>query len=73
MGIFWELDENKTNLMGTIWELDGKSSPNPFKKIRNIPWEHVCATQLAYPFKKIRDIGAPHMLYPSLFFLGTSY
>jgi hypothetical protein len=36
MGFFGELDENKTNLMGTIWELDGKSSPNPFKKIRNI-------------------------------------
>jgi hypothetical protein len=33
--------------MGTIWELDRKSSPYPFKKIRNFPWEHGCTTQLA--------------------------
>jgi hypothetical protein len=25
--------------------------PHPFEKIRNIPWEHVCTTQLAHPFK----------------------
>jgi hypothetical protein len=48
----WDIDGNKRNLMGTVWELDGKSSPNPFKKIRNIPWGHVCATQLAHPFQK---------------------
>jgi hypothetical protein len=37
--------------MGTVWELDEKSSPRPFKKIRNIPWGYVCATQLAHPLK----------------------
>jgi hypothetical protein len=58
----WDIDVNKKNLMGTVWELDGKSSPHPFKKIRNIPWEHVCATQLAHPFKKLRNNGAPHMI-----------
>jgi hypothetical protein len=54
--------------MGTVWEYDGKSSPNPLKKIRNIPWGHVCATQLAHPFKKKKNIGTPHMLYPNVFF-----
>jgi hypothetical protein len=38
--------------MGTVWELDRKSSPYPFKKIRNFPWEYDGATQLAHPFKK---------------------
>jgi hypothetical protein len=52
MGIFWEPDDNRRILMGIIWKLDGKSSPKPFKKIRNIRWGHVCATQLAHPFKK---------------------
>jgi hypothetical protein len=37
---------------GIPWELDGKSSTHPFKKIINISWGHVCATQLAHPFKK---------------------
>jgi hypothetical protein len=73
MGMFWELDENKRILMGIIWELDGKSSPNPFKKIRNIPWGHVCSTPTGSPLQKIRNIGAPHMLCPNLFSLGTSY
>jgi hypothetical protein len=41
------IDENKRNLMGIVWELDRKSSPHSFKKIRNIPWGHVGATQLA--------------------------
>jgi hypothetical protein len=51
---FWELDGNRRNLTRTLWELDRKSSPHPFKKIRNIPWEHVYAMQLAHPFKKKR-------------------
>jgi hypothetical protein len=38
VGIWWELYENERILMGTIWKLDGKSSPKPFKKIRNIAW-----------------------------------
>jgi len=50
-GFWWDIAGNKRNLMGTFWELDGKSSPHPFKKIENIPWEHVCTTQLAHPFK----------------------
>jgi len=49
---FWELDVNKRILMGTFWELDGKSSHPPFKEIRNIPWGHVCNTQLVQPLKK---------------------
>jgi hypothetical protein len=35
-GFCWDVDGNKRNLRGTIWELDGKSSPHPFKMIRNI-------------------------------------
>jgi hypothetical protein len=42
------------HLCSPVWELDGKSSPHPFKKIRNIPWGHVYAMQLAHPFKKKR-------------------
>jgi len=64
-------------LTGTVWELDEKSSPRPFKKIRNIPWGYVCATQLAHPLKIKKHpwghpIGAPHMLYPNVFFLGQA-
>jgi hypothetical protein len=47
MGTWCEQED----LMGTFWELDGKSSPHLFKKIRNIHWEHVCTTQLAHPCK----------------------
>ncbi len=68
------------HLRSLVWELDGKSSPHPFKKIRNIPWGHVYAMQLAHPFKKKRKetslghvcwchpIGTPHMLYPNVLF-----
>jgi hypothetical protein len=41
-------------MLTCVWELDGKSSPHPFKKIRNIPWGHVYAMQLAHRFKKKR-------------------
>jgi hypothetical protein len=47
-----DIDEKKKNLMGTVWELDGKSSTHPFKTIIDIPWGHVCTTKLAHPFQK---------------------
>jgi hypothetical protein len=55
-GFWWVIVGNERNLIGifleTVWELDGKSNPHPFKKIRNSPWGHVWATQLAHPFEK---------------------
>jgi hypothetical protein len=71
----WDIDGNKRNLMGTVWERDGKSSPDPFKKIRNIPWGHVCATQLAHPInpkKKKKHWHSSHALSKRVF-LGTSF
>jgi hypothetical protein len=33
----WDIDGNKRNLMGTVWELDRKSSPNPLQKDKKHP------------------------------------
>jgi hypothetical protein len=51
-GTWWEQKDFDKLLKGTVWELDRKSSPYPFKTIRNAPWGHVCTTQLPHPFKK---------------------
>jgi hypothetical protein len=49
--------------MGTVWELDGKSSLHPLqKKIINIPW----GAYWCHP------IGSPHMLYPKVFFFKVT-
>jgi hypothetical protein len=64
-GFWWDVDGNKRNLVGTICDLDGKSSPHPFKMIRNIPWGHVCATQLAHLVKKIRNILGGMLVPPN--------
>jgi hypothetical protein len=65
-GFWWNIDGNRKNLMGAVWgELDGKSSPHPFKKIRNIPWRHVCTTQLAHPLQKIRNIPGGLLVPPN--------
>jgi hypothetical protein len=72
MVIVWELDEDKSILMGTIWELDGKSSPNPFKKIRNIPGGHVCATQLAHPLKTQETLALPTCFILTCFLFLTN-
>jgi hypothetical protein len=44
---WWEQEEFDGNCLGTWWEI---KPPHPFKKIRNIPWGHVCATLLAHPY-----------------------
>jgi hypothetical protein len=30
-GFRWDIDENKRNLLGTVWELDWESVPDPSK------------------------------------------
>jgi hypothetical protein len=32
LGTWWEQKDIDGLLMGIVWELDGKSSPHPFKK-----------------------------------------
>jgi len=57
---FWlDIDENKRNWIGTVWELDGKSSIHLFKNIINMPWGHVCTTQLAHTPSKNKNKKHP--------------
>jgi hypothetical protein len=58
--------------MGIVWELDGKSSPHPFKKKKKHPLGACLCHPIGSPLQKIRSIGAPHMLYPNVFILGTT-
>jgi hypothetical protein len=69
MGIFWELDENRRILMGTIWEI----KPQPLQKDKKHPLGACLRHPTVSPLQKIRNIGAPHMHYLNLCFLGTSY
>jgi hypothetical protein len=48
-------------------------APAPFKKIRNIPWGYVCATQLAHPLKNKKHpwghVGATKLALLTCFIL----
>jgi hypothetical protein len=64
----WDIDGNNTNLMGTFWELDGKSNPHPFQKDKKHHLGACLYHPIGSPIQKKRNIGAPHMNILTCFF-----
>jgi hypothetical protein len=70
MGIVWELDKNKRILMGTFWELDGKSSPPPpFQKDKKHPLGACLHHPIGSPLTKIRNIPVDMLVLFTCFIL----